>query len=388
MSLQVDPFHIAYCTNVHPGEGLDALTGILQSVAAVKARVSPAGTFGTGLRLGHEASAALAASPARLEALAEALRAQNLYVFTVNGFPYGDFAAEVVKAAVYRPSWLDAERVDYTVQLAEVMAALPGPAQRSLSTVGGCFRGDAHDDAAFARMAQHLDQTARGLAELADRTGVAVRLCLEPEPGTTLETTDDAVRFFTEHLLPLGAHAQAHLGLCYDCCHQAVLFEDAAENIGRLVAAGVPIGKVQVSSALHLAQPASPEARAALLGFTEPRYFHQTVGRMADGRLLRAMDLPELVSPNADWRGAEAWRTHFHVPIWWQGLGHLSTTRSDWQAAVAAIAALSDCRHLEIETYTWHVIPEAERSGLEGGDLVACVAAEFDALTAHLRTLP
>lgn len=375
--------HVGYCTNVHPGEGLAALDGVLAEVAAVKGRVRPDAPLGTGLRLGQQAVAELTADPARLEALAGRLTALGLYAFTVNGFPYGDFAAPVVKATVYRPSWLDEARLAYTLALAEVLAALPGPAERTLSTVGGAFRGDGDDEAAHGRMVALLGRAADGLAELADRTGVGVRLCLEPEPLTTLETTADVLAFW-RRLAPLGAAAQAHLGLCYDCCHQAVLFEDAAEAVGALVAAQVPIGKVQVSSALHLGDPADPAARAALLAYGEPRYFHQTAARAADGRILRADDLPSLAQAGPEWHGAQAWRTHFHVPIWWGGAGPLGTTRADWQAAVRAVRAHGACDHFEIETYTWDVIPAAERARLEGGDLRACVAAEFAALDAVL----
>ncbi len=380
--------HLGYCTNVHPGEGLDALHRVLrEDVAAVKARVSPGAPLGTGLRLGHAAVEALRADPGQQAALADALTAAGLYAFTVNGFPYGDFAAAVVKSAVYRPGWADAPRLDYTLALAEVLAGLPGPAVRSLSTVGGGFRGDGHGPETQAAMVAQLDAAARGLAELADRTGVAVRLCLEPEPLTTLETTDDALALFAA-LRPLGAHAREHLALCYDCCHQAVLFEDVTESVGRLVAAQVPIGKVQVSSALHLGRPADPAARAALLAYAEPRYFHQTSALGADGVVRRVDDLPALHSPPPGWVDAQAWRTHFHVPIWWGGGDTLGTTRSDWQAAVRAVLAHGACEHLEIETYTWDVIPPAERAHLEGGDLHACVAAEFAALTALLDATP
>lgn len=383
--MRIDELHVGYCTNVHPGEGLDAIEAMLvRHVTEVKRRAAPGAPFGLGLRLGNAAARTLDASPARREALAALCEREGFYVFTVNGFPYGDFAADAVKAAVYRPSWLDEERLDYTVRLARVIAELPGPPERTLSTVAGCFRGDAHDDAAHARMAAHLGRAARALADLADRTGVGVRLCLEPEPWTTLETTEDAVRFFTEHLHPLGAAARDHLGLCYDCCHQAVHFEDPAAGLATLADAGVVVGKVQVSSALHLAAPRDPAARAALLRFDEPRYLHQVVARRRGGGLLRALDLGELRAPGPEWLDAEAWRCHFHVPIWWTGDGVLGTTRSDWEAAVRAAVAIFPGVHLEAETYTWDVIPEAERRRLEGGDLHACVAAELAALRAAL----
>jgi hypothetical protein len=368
--------HVAYCTNVHPGESLAEIEATLRrDVVAVKSRICPDAPFGTGLRLGHEAATTLWGDADRRARLADLLAELDLYVFTVNGFPYGDFAAASVKADVYDPDWRRPERVAYTRRLAEVVAALPGPAERTISTVAGGFGPETAGADARAEVAAGLGRAADALADIADRTGVAIRLCLEPEPWTTLETTGDAIDFFERHVHPLGAHAAAHLGLCYDCCHQAVHFEDAAASLAALAGAGVTVGKIQVSSALHLDRPADAEARAALLAFDEPRYLHQTVGRCAGGGLLRALDLPDLRAPAAEWLAAEAWRTHFHVPIWWRGDAHLGTTRDDWEAAVRAAG---ECAHLEIETYTWHAIPDLER--LEFGSLHDCVASELRAL--------
>jgi sugar phosphate isomerase/epimerase len=229
--MQFDGLHLSYCTNIHPGEDLPSVRRALGAhVARVKALVSPDAPFGLGLRLGNTAAATLHADAGERAALVAELGRLDMYVFTLNGFPYGDFAATSVKAAVYEPSWLDAERIAYTTRLAEVLADLPGPPRRTISTVSGCFRPTADDDAAHARIARNLGEVATELARIADRTGVGVRLCLEPEPWTTLETTDDAIDLFERHLFPLGAPARDHLGLCYDCCHQAVHFEDAAEG--------------------------------------------------------------------------------------------------------------------------------------------------------------
>jgi hypothetical protein len=376
--MQHQRLHLGYCTNVHPGETLEEIAEVLRGpVALVKERVSPALPFGLGLRLGNTAAAALLRTPAALLDLIELCLEQGFYVFTLNGFPYGDFAASSVKTQVYSPSWPDPERVAYTLRLARILARLPGPSKRTISTVAGGFRPNSE---AQARMAGHLLLVAQQLAELADETGVSIRLCLEPEPWTTLETTPEAIRFFQDHLLPHGAFAAEHLGLCYDCCHQAVHFEDPTASINALVAAGVPIGKVQVSSALHLAHPGDPEARSALMAFDEPRYLHQVVARRPDGSLLRAMDLPDLKEVSPEWAEAEAWRCHFHVPIGWSGEGHLGTTRADWQAAVRAVVATGACDHLEVETYTWSVLPAALQA-----DVVAGVTGEMRALLAVLN---
>ncbi|MFN3198175.1 MAG: metabolite traffic protein EboE [Bradymonadia bacterium] len=375
----IDGHHLGYCTNVHPGESLDEIDTVLrQHVAEVKRRLSPDQPFGLGLRLGNTAAQGLDEDPAALARLASTCDALGFYVFTVNGFPYGDFAADAVKAEVYAPNWLHQERVAYTLRVARALAALPGPTERTISTVAGGFGPRTSGLAEHRQIARHLAIAAEGLAEIADRTGVHITLCLEPEPWTTLERTDGVIRFFSDHVLPLS-HAD-HLGLCYDCCHQAVYFEDPAESLRSLAAAGVKIGKIQVSSALHIDTPRRPEARAALQAFNEPRYLHQVVGKPHEGPLLRALDLPDVADPDTSWLDAEAWRCHFHVPIWWQGDGVLGTTRNDWMQAVKTAVAEGLCRHLEIETYSWGVIPESERQALEGGDLHACVASEFDAL--------
>ncbi|MCA9538867.1 MAG: metabolite traffic protein EboE [Myxococcales bacterium] len=380
--MRTGPFHLGYCTNVHPGERLeDVRATIAGPVAAVRRRVSPDGPFGLGLRLGDEVVRALV-EPSLRDAFIELLKAQDMYVFTMNAFPFGDFAAPVVKQAVYAPDWRSEARVEYTVRVAELLTRLPGPMQRTISTVAGGFRPETEDRASQAQMAENLARTAQTLARLADATGVSVRLCLEPEPWTTIETTDEAIAFFHGHKSLRTAEARAHLGLCYDCCHQAVQFEDATASVKALVAAEVAIGKVQVSSALHLAKPADAQARAALLAFAEPRYLHQVVAQAADGTLLRVSDLPKLVDAPDAWTAAQAWRCHFHVPIFWDGDGTLGTTRADWQAALRAVQAAGACDHLEIETYTWHVLPETERAALEGGDLVASIAAEFAAVQA------
>ncbi|MEZ4467221.1 MAG: metabolite traffic protein EboE [bacterium] len=381
--MQRGPLHLTYCTNVHPGETLAELLDVLRGpVADVKARFAPSVPFGLGLRLGNTATSALLRSPAALLDLAEACLEEGLYVFTVNGFPYGDFAAESVKAAVYDPGWLDPERVAYTLRLARAQPpARPGSAD---DLDGGRRVSPGHRRSGGPPPDRRAPAPGRRRpAGLADETGVSIRLCLEPEPWTTLETTADAIAFFQDHLD--GPGDRAHLGLCYDCCHQAVHFEDAAESVRALVAAEVPIGKMQVSSALHLAAPADPAARAALAAFAEPRYLHQVVARTPDGRLLRAVDLPEVPWDSPEWRGAEAWRCHFHVPTWWGGDGPLGTTRADWQHAVRAVLATGACTHLEVETYTWHVLPAAEQAALEGGDLVACVDAELRALLAVIE---
>ncbi len=374
--------HIGYCTNVHPGEGLEAVERVLrEDVSRVKAAWSPNRPFGLGLRLGHEAASTLARSAADFERFRALLEEAGLYVFTVNAFPYGDFAAASVKAEVYRPDWRTEARQTYTLSVAEVTARLPGPDQRTISTVAGGFKPETVDSSAQAALADRLLNTAVELARLADMSGVHVRLCLEPEPYTTLETSAEACAFFEQRLFAdarRAAQARAHLGVCWDTCHQAVLFEDPAEVLARFDRAGVTIGKVQVSSALEVRAPSRAEARAALLAFAEPRYLHQTFARAPDNDVMRALDLDAVPADDARWRAAEAWRCHFHVPIDWGGDELLGTTRDDWHAVVRLLADRAP--HWEVETYTWGVLPLARRDALAADGLTGGVVDELRAL--------
>jgi sugar phosphate isomerase/epimerase len=378
--------HVGYCTNVHPGEGLEAIERVLaEDVARVHRAFAPDRPFGLGLRLGHEAATRLWSAPAELERFRGLLESLDMYVFTVNAFPYGDFAAATVKADVYRPDWLTGARQDYTMRVAEVASRLPGPDHRTISTVAGGYKASADDSGNRALMAERLLDTAVALARLADRTGVHVRLCLEPEPFTTLETTEDACDFFERHLFAdhkRAGEARAHLGLCWDACHQAVVFEAPSAILARLDAAGVTIGKVQVSSALEVTRPADPDARAALLAFAEPRYLHQTFARTPSGRILRALDLPAVPADAPEWVTAEAWRCHFHVPIDWAGDARLGTTRAHWVEVVERLSARAP--HFEVETYTWGVLPQARLDTLAAEGLVPGIVGELRALTGVL----
>jgi len=377
--MQVGPFHITYCTNVHPGESLEEVSRVLTNdVSAVQAEFKDR-PFGAGLRLGNSVVRTLENSPDKMSEFTDRCRSLQYSIFTVNGFPYGNFDQGQIKEKVYAPGWEDEARVEYTLALARVLAALPGPDARSISTVAGGFGPDTRDPMVRQLIAQNLVRAAEGLANLADETGIQIRLCLEPEPWTMLETTDDVLNFWARYLNGSNPVVGAHLGLCYDCCHQALHFEDPKVALTALESAGIAIGKIQVSSALHLSNPGDPDARRALMSFAEPRFLHQVVAKTGDG-LLKALDLPQVDLSDERWLKAEAWRCHFHVPIWWQGSDALGTTRDDWLAAVAAAQGLKHSPHLEIETYTWDVIPEAEREMMAGGVLTDSILSEYRAL--------
>lgn len=379
---------LTYCLNIHPtqswAEARAALTG---PVAAVKANLAPDRAFAAGLRFSAETIAELAEAGKR-EELKRILRDGGLAPATMNGFPYGPFHGERVKEQVYLPDWRAEERVAYTAALADLMAELnPEGAFISLSTVPGAFRPNGAG--AEAAMAENYLRAVAHLVELERRTGRCVALAIEPEPFCFLETIEETVRFFKDHLFSKGAadrlaaltglapaDAEAalprHLGLCYDVCHAAVEFEDPQGSLTMLADAGVPIHKLQLSSALRV-EAGSDDARRALSRFDEGVYLHQLIARSADGALARFSDLGEALGPNGARDGAE-WRVHFHVPVFLETLPEFGTTQVFLKEILRIHRAAPVSRHLEVETYTWDVLPP---------DLVA--GSVEDAVTRELR---
>jgi hypothetical protein len=98
------------------------------------------------------------------------------------------------------------------------------------------------------------------------------------------------------------------------------------------------------------------------------------VARAGDGRLTRFSDLHLALDETSAAATAEEWRVHFHVPLHWQPAGHLGTTQAHLLGLMDAAAADAKlCRHFEMETYTWEVMPEPMRQR----DVVGQLANEY-----------
>jgi sugar phosphate isomerase/epimerase len=387
------PLHLTYCTNIHPAPDLAGVHRVIAEYATPVRRRLGVDRLGLGLWLNRGVVDALIAAPAEVERLRAALDDAGLYLFTLNAFPYGDFQAPVVKHAVYRPDWSEPDRVAYTMAVAALLTRLmpEGLAAASISTLPVAYGrgwGEEHNRLA----ALYLIRVARYLRRLAEDTGKAIRLCLEPEPGCVLETTAEAIVFFHGPLQEAAARdgepaslIDDFLGVCFDCCHQAVACEDPVASLAALAAAGVRVGKVQLSSALEVPAPDADGVLAEVARFAEPRFLHQV--RVADGRG-RPLGLDDLPDALAAARAGEfpvdrPWRIHYHVPIHRAAVGRLATTRPDLERALAAVVEQGLCDHLEVETYTWEVLPEAERP--QGRDaLVAALTAELDWVRARV----
>lgn len=382
---------LTYCMNVHPGGSLEStLEAIDHTVLPLRERLDVRGPFGLGLRLDGAAIDKLHREPRTLAAFGDLLEERGLVAFTANAFVVGVFHGRRVKEAVYAPTWADVARVDYTTKTADVLARLPGPSKRrSISTSPGSWRAWGEGPAVDEAAALNLASVARHLRRIEAATGCVVRLGLEPEPGCTIQTVEEAIRFFEGPLAAaLGDDEDLHraLGLCYDVCHQAVMHEDVEEGLRRLGEANVPIVKVQASSALEVSDPAEARARRALAGFDEEVYLHQVGARDEEGRLHVATDLPLALDAPEVWNHRCPWRIHFHVPVFRrEAAGSLGTTRAYLDRALAAVARGDVTDHLEIETYTWEVLPEAERRAGSGFDLVETLAREYESVLAVLE---
>jgi sugar phosphate isomerase/epimerase len=362
--------HLSYCTNVHAAEDLDGILAQLDTYAVPIRERLGADVLGLGLWLAAPVAAGLAADVAGRQRLRGALDARGLEVVTLNGFPYQAFQAPVVKHAVYQPDWSTPQRLAYTLDLARVLAdLLPADAARgSISTLPLAWR-DPWDAARADACRHNLDALAGALA-LIERP---IRVAFEPEPGCVIETTAQAAAL-------LSGMDTDRLGICLDLAHLACAWEDPAAALRNLAGAGLPIAKVQLSAALA---SADPHADAAVLGeYVEPRFLHQTRGPHG----LSTDDLDEaLARPGGD---AQPWRVHYHVPLHAPPMPPLQTTVGVLVDALRLLvggpAAL--CDHLDVETYTWNVLPPTSRpSG--PGELASGIASELFFARAQLNAL-
>ena len=380
MRLPGESGHLTYCTNVHRGETWDEVWRVLQNdVLAVRRDVAPDQPFAIGLRLSGIALEE-ASKPDALEQMRGFLADNNLYVPTLNAFPYGPFHGTRVKEDVYLPDWRDEERLRYTNASADYLAEiLPDGMQGSVSTAPGAFKTNVTTLETVADMADRFIRHAAHLIELERRTGHSVALAVEPEPSCFLETTAEAIAFFEGHLFSRAAadrlaeltalapdEAQSalrnHLGLCLDLCHAAVEFEEPSEVFAALRAAGLSVTKMQVSSGLRLAT-VGHNTRALLKPFDDGVYLHQVIERRK-GNITRYPDLAQAFAAldsthdSAD----HEWRVHYHIPLFLDDLGPFSSTQSFVREALALHRQKPISQHLEVETYTWGVLPERYRA--------------------------
>lgn len=353
--------HLAYCTNIHRGETWPQTFDSLKNYSlAVRDRVCAGKPYAIGLRLGDQAARELS-EPATLHEFQKWLDAENCYVFTINGFPYGRFHGARVKEQVYAPDWTTPERVDYTNRLFDLLAQLvPSGVEGSVSTVPCSFKEFIRGDDQVRAIRANLWRCVEHIAKLSERSGRQFHLGLEPEPLCYLETSSEMVEFFEQLRAerPNDARLTAHLGVNYDTCHLGVEFEEPRDVVQRFQKYGVKISKIHLSNALKV-RP-TPEARAALKSFADDIYFHQVIARTPDGVIMRFKDLDIALASaerSAPPLGTE-WRIHFHIPLHCRPTALFETTADHLLGLLAIVREQPKlCSHFEMETYTWEVMP-------------------------------
>jgi len=366
--------HLAYCTNIHRGETWAETLGALEKFTlAVRDRVCPGQPYAIGLRLGDLASRELSGQGV-LRDFQRWLEKNNCYVFTINGFPYGQFHGQRVKEQVYRPDWTTEERVNYTNRLFDLLAQLvPAGVAGSVSTVPGSFKGFDITEGELRAIRENIFRCVEHIAKVSEKTGRQLHLGLEPEPLCLLETTAETISFVeqlrNEHAN--DSRLAEFLGVNYDTCHLAVEFENPAESLAQLRAAGIRISKLHLSSALKV-RPVM-ENLAALRAFTDEVYLHQVVARDAQGQLTRYRDLDvALAKQNFP---DEEWRVHFHIPLHAPAAGWFDNTTDHLLGVLDFLQADPHlCSHLEMETYTWEVMP----AELKSRSVVEQLASEYE----------
>ncbi|MEH2254585.1 metabolite traffic protein EboE [Nostoc sp.] len=391
-------FHLTYCSNIHPGESwLEVFANLEKYVPNLKSRLSPTEPFGIGLRLADVAAKQLLESQNLAEFQAW-LTQQNLYVFTLNGFPYGGFHRQIVKDQVYAPDWSTQERVNYTLNLTQILATLlPEGLDGGISTLPLSYKpwweeNQVTFETVLKKSCLNIALVVAEMICIREKTGKILHIDLEPEPDGLIENTLEVIDFYQNWLLPIGGNYLSeklnieqnfaetqlleHVRVCYDTCHFSVEYEQPKSVFTRLQSAGIKIGKIQISAAIKVKIPAEIEKRSLIVErlrpFAESTYLHQVIERRSDGKLHHYPDLITAL-PHLEQSLAEEWRTHFHVPIFIHDYQILQSTQDDIATVLHLLQTNNACSHLEIETYTWDVLPSEMKI-----DLLTSIQREYE----------
>jgi hypothetical protein len=376
--------HLTYCSNIHPGETWsDHFMKLKESIPVIKKKISPVEPFGIGLRLANTASLELRKQEA-LEEFKNWLADNDCYVFTMNGFPYGGFHNTVVKDKVHAPDWLSSDRVAYTIRLAQILAALlPEGADGGISTSPLSYKFWHKQDTlanTFEAATLNLLQVVDQLITIKRVTGKLIHIDIEPEPDGLLGNGKEFLQWYIQYLLPLGTQyiqdrydinedeassmIREHIQLCYDVCHFAVCYEDHAHILEQTRSLGIKTGKIQISAALKSPLPENTDERKnyidAFRKFNEPVYLHQVIANNKNGKLLSYPDL-DVALDDAFNPDVTEWRAHYHVPLFIKSYGVLESTQADIEKVLSIHDRNMVTFHLEVETYTWEVLPEDMR---------------------------
>ncbi|MEA5457402.1 metabolite traffic protein EboE [Arcicella sp. LKC2W] len=373
------PFgHLTYCSNIHTGEDWQNHFAVLQeNIPSIKAKVSPDAPMGIGLRLANLASIDLF-DPRNLQILQSWLKENDCYIFTMNGFPYGGFHDVVVKDQVHAPDWTSDERVAYTIRMFHLLSKLlpnhltEGGISTSPLSYRFWWKNETVLTEAIEKATKNMLTVVDELLLISKDTGKILHLDIEPEPDGILENSMEFIDWYQNTLIPMAIEhfaqksisaekaidiIRTHIQLCYDICHFGVSYEEPQPAIDQLNALGIKVGKIQISSAIKVDFTSDAAAKLqAIAQYDEPTYLHQVVALRTDGKFDKFPDLKQAIDGFEDGKYNQ-WRVHFHVPLFLETYGLLSSTQSEIIKTLAIQKTKPFTNHLEIETYTWGVLP-------------------------------
>ncbi|WP_421811460.1 metabolite traffic protein EboE [Flagellimonas sp.] len=392
-----EKYHLTYCTNIHAGgDWEETFTSLKQHLPKIKNSVSPNDAFGLGLRLSNTASLEL--DDGQLQDFKHWLSENDCYVFTMNGFPYGNFHGEPVKDQVHVPDWITGNRLDYTLRLFKQLDFLaPEGMECGISTSPVSYKhwfdSDSEKQQAFAKGAEKMVKVALELYKIEKATGRYMHLDVEPESDGFLENTQEVIDYYKDYLVPEAIKAfepfqfstekteellKRYITICYDVCHFALAYEAPNVTFEKFNAANINVGKIQVSAALKIMYNSDKEEELwdTLAQFNEPVYLHQ-VTEMVNGKVKTYNDLPIVLEKKAPFKEL---RSHFHVPIFLKDYGLLQSTQDQ---IVKVLDYLKDnfvSNHIEVETYTWDVLPNELKI-----PITESIARELDWMKSRLK---
>jgi len=379
--MKIGTGHLSYCTNIHAGESWSEIFKNLEIyILEVKSRTSPNVPFGIGLRLSNIAAEELSKKET-LDNFKTWLKEHQLYVYTMNGFPFGSFHGEVIKDQVHAPDWTHISRKNYTKQLFDILGellpeSLTGGISTSAISYKFGYNNSSELEKAKTQACSAIIDVVIHLMDIKSKTGKTLHLDIEPEPDGIIENSNEFVAFYNEFLIKKGiselqtlkecTRAEAelaireHVQLCFDICHSAVAFEKTSEVISLMNTHKIKIGKLQLSSALkcHIdGNYTLEELQDHLLAFHEPNYLHQAIIKTKNAEFRKFIDLDVAIEAmqSATFQGL---RTHYHVPIFLADYQKLQSTQDDLIEVLKLWKDNAFTNHLEIETYTWDVLPD------------------------------
>ena len=164
------------------------------------------------------------------------------------------------------------------------------------------------------------------------------------------------------------------IGVNYDCCHLAIENEKADEGLSSIKQNGIRLSKIHLSSALSVKPKSGNSIHSGKLRGRS--IFTSGHSDKNEEVVCRIKDLDEalLRAKEPGFKRGDEWRIHFHVPLHSSPSELLQDTKfqvfetMDWLAQNKSV-----CNHLEMETYTWEVLPP----NLRDDSVIDQVAKEY-----------